>query len=332
LPVANGGTGQTTYTNGQLLIGNTTGNTMTKATLTAGTGISVTNGTGTITIAATVTVTEANTSLAVGTNAGGTGIASGENTALGYGAMDAASGAGCLSNVAVGKDALGGASFSSASNTAIGRDSGSALSTGGGNTFVGSSAGNSVTTGTLNTFLGRYQGTAGMTSNVVLADGNFNRRFWHDATDAFVSHSTTASAANAHLDSGTNALKRSTSSLRYKRDVEPLEPDFADALLGLEPIFYRSKIATDRQDWSHYGFSAEQLAEIEPRFVQYIPHPDDWVSAENGDEKYPIENARLIPDGVAYDRMVVPLLSIVKRQQQAINDLVARVTALEGNG
>jgi hypothetical protein len=53
LPVANGGTGQTSYTNGQLLIGNNTGNTLTKATLTAGTGISITNGPGTITIAAT---------------------------------------------------------------------------------------------------------------------------------------------------------------------------------------------------------------------------------------------------------------------------------------
>jgi phage-related tail fiber protein len=53
VPVVNGGTGQTTYTNGQLLIGNTTGNTLTKATLTAGSGISVTNGTGSITIAAT---------------------------------------------------------------------------------------------------------------------------------------------------------------------------------------------------------------------------------------------------------------------------------------
>ena len=53
LPVASGGTGQTTYTNGQLLIGNTTGNTLAKATLTAGTGIAITNGAGTITIAAT---------------------------------------------------------------------------------------------------------------------------------------------------------------------------------------------------------------------------------------------------------------------------------------
>jgi hypothetical protein len=55
LAVANGGTGQTTYTNGQLLIGNTTGNTLTKATLTAGTGVTITNGTGTITISSTST-------------------------------------------------------------------------------------------------------------------------------------------------------------------------------------------------------------------------------------------------------------------------------------
>ena len=53
LAVASGGTGQTSYTDGQLLIGNSTGNTLTKATLTAGTGISVTNASGSITIAAT---------------------------------------------------------------------------------------------------------------------------------------------------------------------------------------------------------------------------------------------------------------------------------------
>jgi hypothetical protein len=49
--VANGGTGQTTYTDGQLLIGNTTGNTLAKATLTGTSNqIVVTNGNGTITL------------------------------------------------------------------------------------------------------------------------------------------------------------------------------------------------------------------------------------------------------------------------------------------
>ena len=52
---SSGGTGQTTYTDGQLLIGNTSGNTLTKSTLTAGTGISITNGNGSITVASTVT-------------------------------------------------------------------------------------------------------------------------------------------------------------------------------------------------------------------------------------------------------------------------------------
>lgn len=47
---ANGGTGQTTYTNGQLLIGNASGG-LTKATLTAGSNITITNGDGSITIA-----------------------------------------------------------------------------------------------------------------------------------------------------------------------------------------------------------------------------------------------------------------------------------------
>ena len=59
-PVVNGGTGQSTFTNGQLLIGNTTGNTLTKATLTAGTGVTITNGTGSITIAASGGVSSVN--------------------------------------------------------------------------------------------------------------------------------------------------------------------------------------------------------------------------------------------------------------------------------
>ena len=71
LPVASGGTGQTTYTDGQLLIGNTTGNTLAKATLTAGSGITITNGAGSVTIAATGGGTGTVTSV------GGTGTVNG---------------------------------------------------------------------------------------------------------------------------------------------------------------------------------------------------------------------------------------------------------------
>jgi hypothetical protein len=48
---ANGGTGESSYTSGQLLIGNAAGG-LTKATLTAGSNVTITNGDGAITIAA----------------------------------------------------------------------------------------------------------------------------------------------------------------------------------------------------------------------------------------------------------------------------------------
>jgi hypothetical protein len=61
-----GGTGQTSYTDGQLLIGKTDG-TLAKATLTAGTGITITNGDGSVSIASsggTVTSVTATSPLA----------------------------------------------------------------------------------------------------------------------------------------------------------------------------------------------------------------------------------------------------------------------------
>ena len=75
IAVNKGGTGQTSYTDGQLLIGNTTGNTLTKATLTAGPGISITNGSGSITISAGTMSPDADIqfdSLGIGTAPSGT--------------------------------------------------------------------------------------------------------------------------------------------------------------------------------------------------------------------------------------------------------------------
>jgi hypothetical protein len=51
VPTMEGGTGQTSYANGQLLIGSTVANTLVKALLTAGANITITNAAGAITIA-----------------------------------------------------------------------------------------------------------------------------------------------------------------------------------------------------------------------------------------------------------------------------------------
>jgi hypothetical protein len=57
IAVDKGGTGQTSYTDGQLLIGNTATGGLSKATLTAGSGVTISNGNGTISIAASDTNT-----------------------------------------------------------------------------------------------------------------------------------------------------------------------------------------------------------------------------------------------------------------------------------
>jgi len=71
LPTAAGGTGHTSYTDGQLLIGKSSDGTLDKATLTAGTGISITNG------SAAITVTNSAPDQVVSITGGGTTSVSG---------------------------------------------------------------------------------------------------------------------------------------------------------------------------------------------------------------------------------------------------------------
>lgn len=138
LPVTNGGTGQTSYTDGQLLIGNSTGNTLTKATLTAGSGVTITNGAGSITIAASgggggspATPTAAGIVFGRTTN-----CCAGRKTALGYTAGLCAQGAYAV--------AIGGAAGAACQGTtavAVGNAAGF-FNQGGGAVAIGCIAGN----------------------------------------------------------------------------------------------------------------------------------------------------------------------------------------------
>ena len=378
LVVSSGGTGQTSYTDGQLLIGNTTGNTLTKATLTQGNGIVVTNGSGTITLTTAVPQTEANSSVSIGTGAAGTAVVTSNNVTLGANAGNALN-TGGINNVFVGKDAgklvtdgaqlvfigsgagdaytAGGSSgtcvaigynalgaetkangcvaigasallaqsvgtATAVGNTAVGSAAGSGVTTGTDNTLIGRQAGVSITTGSSNTIVGPYFGSTSLASNVALADGAGTRKFWHDNTDAFVLHSTTASAANAYLDSGTNALKRSTSSIRYKRDVEDMEQSYADAVLGLRAVWYRSRCPGDPEGFGYWGFIAEEAAKIDPRLVHWEYLPEHYTKPDKNGESFPKKNAKKVPGGFAYDRLTVHLLKLVQSQE-------ARIAALE---
>lgn len=131
----------------------------------------------------------------------------------------------------------------------------------------------------------------------------------------FSSIGTVAVGGNCYLEGGDeNRIYRGTSSLRYKMNVEPMDPMASSFIYALDPIWFRMKEDFLDPSWSYYGFAAEQVAQLEPRFAQ-------WMKDENGVR---------IPDGVQYDRLVVPLIAELKALRDQVVALTARVAALEG--
>ena len=139
----------------------------------------------------------------------------------------------------------------------------------------------------------------------------------------------TSNAANVYMDS-TGKLLYGGSSLRYKTEVETMEDSYADALLNVRPVWFRSTCEADNPDHSFWGFIAEEVAEIDPRLVHYDYHTRVTTTDENGDSHTEItELEEPIPNGIAYDRFVPALVNVIKRQRTQIEDLAARVAALE---
>ena len=138
-------------------------------------------------------------------------------------------------------------------------------------------------------------------------------------------NNTIATGVNLHITSA-GTLKRVTSSAKYKTSIETLEDSYADNILNCRPVWYRALGDEENPEYSWYGFIAEEVAEIDPRLVQY--REVDVTYDENGKATVtPL--AEPVPEGVSYERFVPHLLNLIKRQQQAIETLEARVAALE---
>ena len=145
---------------------------------------------------------------------------------------------------------------------------------------------------------------------------------------------------------GSGNIFRLSSSGRYKTDVEDLWDAEADKLLSLRPVWFRSVAPIDRSDWAWEGFLAEEVAEINPRWVEY---GQQWVTAAVTDSitgvtrEDPVEDEDgnrtavlnedgtelLRPEGVQYPQMVPALVNLIRRQKVQITELIERVEALE---
>ena len=122
--------------------------------------------------------------------------------------------------------------------------------------------------------------------------------------DAYAS--TTGTAANMVMSSASGILQRSTSSLRYKNSVADATYGLAE-VMQLRPVTYKGN---NDGDTVFGGFIAEEVHSIGlTQFVQY--------DAENR------------PDALAYGNMVSLLTKAIQEQQVVIEDLKARIAALE---
>ena len=196
-------------------------------------------------------------------------------------------------NTAVGYQA-GFSNTTGSYNTLVGYAAGYSISGSGNtlNTFIGQAAGYNVTTGTKNTFLGTYNGNQNglnlstASNYIVLSDGDGNPRGIFNSTGIFANppaySNTTGNAANLYMGS-TGVLERSTSSLKYKTDVQNATHGLAE-VLQLRPVTYKGKRENDG-DKVFGGLVAEEVhAAGLTEFVQY---------AEDGS-----------PDALAYGNMV----------------------------
>ena len=124
---------------------------------------------------------------------------------------------------------------------------------------------------------------------------------------AYIYNTTTGSAANVNVDAS-GFLRRSTSSIKYKENVQDATHGLTE-LLQLRPVTYTGKSEADGAT-VFGGLIAEEVDAVGlSEFVQY---------AEDGS-----------PDALAYGNMVSLCVKAIQEQQAVIEELQARVAALE---
>ncbi len=168
----------------------------------------------------------------------------------------------------------------------------------------------------------------GKGASIIALDGTTkNSTFSGTLTSLPTYNNGSASSANMVVNSS-GVFLRSVSSAKYKRDIEDVQDAYVDSLLNIRPVYYRSTLENDNTEHSHWGFIAEEVAEIDPRLVHYktvdITYSDDGERVET-------ELETPEPEGVQYDRFAPLMLKLIQKQQATITALEARITQLENN-
>lgn len=182
-----------------------------------------------------------------------------------------------------------------ASNVFVGGNSGASNTVGSRNTILGNEAGSTLTTGSDNTIIGYNADvdSADASNRIVIGDG---------ATGTvdnalFMNHRINGSGTNAYWSG--DELLQETSSRRFKEEIQDYFPENRVGEIKLRKFKYKSKSKPDLR--TYIGMIAEELQEIYPEFV----------SLDSTGE----------PDGIFYDKMVVLLIELLKKQRRTISKI-----------
>jgi hypothetical protein len=122
------------------------------------------------------------------------------------------------------------------------------------------------------------------------------------------------------LTSGSNTTYATSSDYRLKENIAPMTGAL-DVVSALKPVTYKWKI--DGSDGQ--GFIAHELQEVVPDCVSGEKDAVETYTDEEGNEQ-----TRIKAQGVDTSFLVATLTAAIQEQQTIINDLKARITALEG--
>jgi len=155
---------------------------------------------------------------------------------------------------------------------------------------------------------------------------------WHSSL--YSSNTNSGLSANIFVFSD-GGMGRSSSSGKWKKNIETIQDSYADKILTMRPAWYQQddtkvNIPQDQnKDWGYWGFIAEEVAAIDPRLVtwkvaDYATNPSDPTGESI---RTPLSEPE--PDNVAYERFVPHLVNLIKRQDDRIKALETKVAALE---
>ena len=330
LPEANGGTNQSTYATGDILYASAA-NTLSKLaagtngyvlTLAAGVPTWAAGSAGGVTTMAANTTATANSATITGGNTLALAVPSASYRGVHYGISTSI----LTGNVGLGPDVL--TSLSSGTGViAIGLSAGHTISTGNNSIYIGNSSIASAA-GASREYVFGYA-TAGQGSNTFTID---------------INTIPVSTQVALHINTSTGQLTRPSSSMRYKNNM-PLEPILTnpELLLKLTPRAYTFKNDIENNINGHpvsvkIGYFAEEVANITDNGYPVFNSLLDYLYEDDTDrpkqvfkEGYKAVHPKKVKcvEGFNYANLSVALLELVKKQQNTINDLLARVEILE---